>query len=101
MLTTRFPELAFYRNSDSCIDIAPKGISKAAGIAASKSLMHLQQVPVFAFGDGNNDIEMLEKATVGVAMGNASKSVQAHADYVTSRFDNHGITQALQYYDLI
>ena len=47
-----------------------------------------------AFGDGNNDVEMLKTAKIGVAMGNASDSCKAAADYVTDDIENDGLYKA-------
>ena len=48
-----------------------------------------------AFGDGDNDIEMLKYVQIGVAMGNAGCEVKADADYITDSVDNDGIMKAL------
>ena len=53
-----------------------------------------------AFGDGDNDISMIEAAGVGVAMGNAAPEVQAKADFVTTAVDNHGVLNALRHFGL-
>lgn len=49
-----------------------------------------------AFGDGGNDLEMLVRAGIGVAMGNANDDVKAHADYVTAHIDDDGVAKALE-----
>lgn len=49
-----------------------------------------------AFGDGGNDLEMLVRAGIGVAMGNANDDVKAHADYVTAHIDDNGVAKALE-----
>jgi len=54
-----------------------------------------------AFGDGGNDISIIERAGIGVAMGNAGESVQAAADYVTTSVDEDGIKQAFLHFGLI
>ena len=54
-----------------------------------------------AFGDGGNDISMLLKAGVGVAMGNANDNVKAMANYVTSSADDGGIYKALKHFEVI
>lgn len=90
-----------YRNSPRSIDVVAPGVTKADGLAALTKALHAENVPVYAFGDGNNDVRMLEQATVGVAMGNAAPAVQAHADYVTAPFDQGGIVAALRHFELI
>ena len=54
-----------------------------------------------AFGDGENDMEMLRFAGIGVAMGNSSDPVKAAADYVTDTVDNDGIEKALRHFGMI
>ena len=51
---------------------------------------------VVAFGDGGNDIEMLQWAGTGVAMGNARPQVQAAANHVTTTVEQGGIAAFLQ-----
>ena len=54
-----------------------------------------------AFGDGGNDVEMIEYAGIGVAMGNALPDVRKHADYVTSTVDEDGIVAALRHFRIL
>lgn len=77
-------------------DVIPVNGSKAEGIKTL--IQHLPQNPdqVIAFGDGFNDIEMLELADIGVAMGNASDEVKAHADFIAKSIDEDGIYDACQ-----
>ena len=44
-----------------------------------------------ACGDGGNDIPMLKVAGIGVAMGNASETVKASADFVTDTVENGSV----------
>lgn len=96
-----FPELAFYRNAEFTLDVVNAGITKATGLAYLMRLPELKNVPTYAFGDGNNDIEILQAATVGVAMGNALPQVAAVADYQTGDYLHGGIPQALKHFNLI
>ncbi len=77
------------------LDLAAAGVSKASGL--SKVAAELGVVPddVLAVGDGRNDVEMLEWAGRGVAMGQAPDEVKAVADAVTGRWDEDGVAQAL------
>lgn len=54
-----------------------------------------------AFGDSENDIEMLRTAGIGVAMGNATAEAKAAADYITADCDEDGILRALEHFSVI
>lgn len=56
---------------------------------------------IIAFGDAENDLDMIEFAGIGVAMGNAKDEVKAVADYVTTDVDENGIWNACKYFGLI
>ena len=82
-------------------DINAKNCSKATGIERFLAYFGISREHSIAFGDGGNDISMLEYAAIGVAMGNAKEHVKAAADYVTASVDEDGIVQALKYFGLI
>lgn len=82
-------------------DVIPDNSSKAVGIKAMLDHFGIDRTETMAFGDGANDIEMLEYVGIGVAMGNASDLVKAHADHVTDTSDNDGIAKALQQLQII
>ena len=64
------------------LDLAPEGVSKASGLAEVVAELGVAREDVLAIGDGRNDIEMLEWAGRGVAMGQAPEEVKAIADDV-------------------
>ncbi|MFR0981008.1 MAG: HAD hydrolase family protein, partial [Holdemania filiformis] len=57
---------------------------------------HIDPQATMAFGDGINDLEMLQAAGAGVAMGQGREEIKAIADYVTDSVDRDGIVTALQ-----
>ena len=65
------------------LDLAPVGVSKASGLAHVAERLGVDAADVLAIGDGRNDIEMLQWAGRGVAMGQAVEEVIAAADDVT------------------
>lgn len=73
------------------LDLAPNGVSKASGLEYVVDRLGLTAADVLAIGDGDNDIEMLEWAGRGVAMGQAPLEVQRVADDVTETIDNDGV----------
>lgn len=87
--------------NDTGIDIMPKEGGKATGIKTFISKNGFERSETMAFGDGENDIEMLKYVGTGVAMGNASDEVKAAADYVTDSVDDDGIANALRHFGLI
>lgn len=76
-------------------DCIHKGMSKASGIDEMCHYYGFDVSETMAFGDGGNDIAMLRHAGTGVAMGNASDEVKAHADIVTTSVDEDGIANIL------
>lgn len=78
---------------DRAVDIIPADSGKGNGIRKILSHYHIDRSEALAFGDGNNDIEMLEAVGTGVAMGNASDSVKKAADEICGPVADDGIYQ--------
>jgi len=87
--------------SDYSFDLTLKGVSKAVGIEKLVERINRNIDDTIAFGDGRNDIEMLETVKIGVAMGNAVDEAKAVANYETDRIENDGIVKALKHFELI
>lgn len=100
-LKALFPNCHFTRSNKLTVDIIPQGGSKLSGIEKVIEPLGIKMSEVMVFGDSWNDLEMLQAAGVGVAMGNAPQEVQKKADYVTTSNNHDGIYQALQHYQLI
>ncbi|MBR5352158.1 MAG: Cof-type HAD-IIB family hydrolase [Bacteroidales bacterium] len=77
-------------------DLVNADNSKATGIDSILHHYGIDRNECIGFGDGGNDIEMLDFCGIGVAMGNADDNVKAHADYVTTSVDDEGIANALR-----
>ena len=77
-------------------DFVPKGSHKGIGIDKIIEHFNISLDETMAFGDGGNDISMLQHAKIGVAMGNANNEVKLSADYVTDSVDNDGVLNALR-----
>jgi len=89
------------RWNDTGIDIVPKDSGKTSGIMKFLEKHNLTSDQIMVFGDGENDMEMISYAGIGVAMGNAIDKVKEVADYVTDPVDNDGIEKALKHFNLI
>jgi HAD superfamily hydrolase (TIGR01484 family) len=76
------------------LDLSPVGVSKASGLEYVARELGLTSADVLAIGDGRNDIEMLQWAGRGVAMGQAVQEVIDVADDVTgSVFEDGAATE--------
>ena len=95
------PHCTFARWHSQAIDIIPQSDGKADGIRATLERYGLSREDVIAFGDGENDISMLNLAGIGVAMGNAEECVKAAADYVTGSVEMDGVSAALRRFGLL
>ncbi len=100
-----FDRLAKYYNiiqhSDTVCELVPAGYSKATGMLKACEIVGIDPANTYAFGDSENDLEMLETAHVGIAMGNGTDRAKAVADYVTTPFDEDGIYNGLKHFGLI
>ena len=83
------------------VDVIAKGGGKRAAVMRYLEENGIRPEEAMAFGDGENDMEMLQLAGIGVAMGNAEEQVKAIADYVTADIDEDGIAKALAHFGLI
>ncbi len=83
------------------LDVIPEGGGKEVGIAAAAEYYGIPRENIMVFGDGVNDIRMIQWAGVGVAMGNGGPAVQAAADFVTTHVGNDGVKNALLHYGVL
>jgi HAD superfamily hydrolase (TIGR01484 family) len=80
------------------LDLAPVGVSKASGLEYVARELGIDAPDVLAIGDGRNDIEMLQWAGRGVAMGQSIEVVKEAADAVTGSVYDEGAAQELDRY---
>ncbi|MBE1555055.1 Cof-type HAD-IIB family hydrolase [Sporosarcina limicola] len=77
------------------IEIVRHGLNKAVGISHVSKWMDIPKERIIAFGDEDNDLEMIDYAGVGVAMGNGIDQLKSIADEVTSTNNEDGIARVL------
>ncbi len=82
---------------DMAAEAVLKDITKATGINHILEHYGDSRESVVAVGDGANDIEMIEYAFLGIAMGNASESLKRAADYISRGADDDGLADAVRY----
>lgn len=92
---------SYGNNTVSNGEITCTGVTKATGIECYLKYMGADLSDTIGFGDGLNDVEMLSKTAISVAMGNAKSETKKVADYVTDRVDQDGLWNAFKYFELI
>ncbi len=83
------------------LEILPTGASKGAALKALIKDLGVASENVMALGDAENDIEMIQLAGIGVAVGNASQIVKDAADVVVADNNSDGVAEAIERYVLI
>lgn len=78
------------------LEIIHPEVSKRSGIEYLLAFFGLRPEEAIAVGDNYNDLEMLDLAGLGVAMGNAPPEVKAKADYVTASNIEDGVAQVIE-----
>lgn len=76
---------------DKAVDIIPINCGKGNAVNAILDYYGFSKDEAIAFGDGENDVEMLEAVGTGIAMGNAKDEVKAKADFACQSVENDGI----------
>lgn len=82
------------------IDILPEGIHKAWGLEQVLKDLVIQPDQVMAFGDSDNDIELLSYVGYSYAMENATDKVKAVAKYMAPSHLEAGVLQVIEEYIL-
>ncbi len=93
---TSFLDIDIIESGFSFTEIVPKGVNKGSALQIVTKMLEIDSKEVIAFGDNENDIEMLQLAGIGVAMGNAPEHVKAEADIIADTNDNDGIYKILE-----
>ena len=97
----KFPHVKITRSSPYSADIISADQSKLKGIAHLGEVFGFELSEVMAFGDSENDLEMLSGVGIGVAMGNGEDELKDQATHVTDTNNQNGIAKALSHYGLI
>ncbi len=86
---------------DESGELSIKDINKAYAIEHLLKHLNMSKTDTFAFGDGLNDIDMLDYCEVGIAVGNSKEKLKEIADYVCEDIADDGIYLAMKKYNLI
>lgn len=86
---------------DRAVDVIPSAGGKGIGVEKVLEYYHIDKENALAFGDGSNDLEMLQTVGCGIAMGNASDEVKKAADEVCLSSAEDGIYWYCKEHNLI
>lgn len=97
--TDKISGIQYCMLADRFLEITKNGTDKGTALELLCNHLKIGLDKVIAFGDGENDLQFLNKAGTAVAMGNATDNVKAQADIITDTNNNQGVLKALK--DLI
>ncbi|GLT85479.1 hypothetical protein SLE2022_036690 [Rubroshorea leprosula] len=80
------------------LEIVPPETSKGKGVRMLLDHLGVSATEVMAIGDGENDVEMLQLASLGVALSNGSEKAKAVADVIGVSNDEDGVADAIYRY---
>lgn len=86
---------------DNSGELSVPGVNKASAIEALITYLNIPKENTYAFGDGLNDMDMLEYCQYGIAVGNAKEKLKEMADEVTDDIANDGIYNSMKKHNLI
>jgi len=93
-------EYSYAYSSPMCLEIAPKGVSKAKSIELLADILKCDKKQILSFGDMENDLSMLLNST-GVVMDNANDEMKSKIALHTSAVDKLGVYEFLHNNNLI
>ena len=95
-LEKKFPQYTFVTAYSYNLEVNMPAATKGQGLMQLADILGLDRMQVMAFGDGGNDVTMLQSAGVGVAMGNACDEAKAAAACVGPTNNEDGVAQVLE-----
>lgn len=82
------------------LELMPVGVNKGIALRNLAKRLGLEREQVMAMGDYDNDLDMIEYAGLGVAMGNGSERVKSAAQFIAKTNDEFGVAQAIHQFVL-
>jgi hypothetical protein len=94
-LAAAIPEIYLTSSVQQLVEIAPRDAGKHNGVRFLADHLGLPMAAIAAFGDADNDREMLAEVGCGIAVGNATPGCRAAADFVTAPHDEDGVARGI------
>ncbi|MDR3258272.1 MAG: Cof-type HAD-IIB family hydrolase [Fusobacteriaceae bacterium] len=87
---------SIFRSKPIFLEIISKDINKGTAIEKLGEFLGIKNNEMIAIGDSYNDLDMIKKAGLGVAVENADDYIKKHADFVTTSNDNNGVAHVIE-----
>lgn len=91
-------QISAFASANTAIDINVQGINKGAGLKRLLAKMNMTGNDLIAFGDGGNDIDILDFAKYSYAMANGMSKVKEHAKFIAPANTENGVFKVLEKY---
>ena len=78
------------------LELNAAGVTKGSGILRLAEYLNLPVEETMAYGDGENDLPMIQTAGFGVCMGNGAPFLKERADWITLTNDEDGVAEAIE-----
>ena len=72
------------------------GAAKGEGLLRLAQILGIKREETMAFGDGENDLSMIDKAGIGIAMENGVENLKRIADFIAPDNNDAGVGQMLE-----
>lgn len=95
-LTEKYCNLHIVKSMPYFCEICHPEGKKSNAVDFLKDYWDIKTEEVLTIGDQDNDIELLKSGGIKIAMGNATDSLKAVADYITDTVNNNGFVKAVE-----
>ena len=99
LLRRTVPDIYVTSSVPQLIEISHRNAGKHSGVRFVAELLGLSPAQIAAFGDGDNDADMLSYVGCGISVENATPACRSAALYTTARHDEDGVARAI--YDIL
>ncbi len=94
------PDITVTSSWSNNLEIMPQGVNKGLALENLAKRLGISAENVMAFGDFDNDMDMIRYAGLGIAMGNGSNRIKRAANHVTLTNRDHGVAAAIHQFVL-
>lgn len=89
-------QLYIVASEPAWLDVTDKAVHKGKTVEELQNILKVIKEDTMSFGDGENDVELMNIAKYSFAMKNASKNTKEAADFITKSNDENGVLKTIQ-----